>query len=559
MMSGLITGAVRRLVVQLAAAQGASLIGFMPAGVGAILRTVLDKLLERVSVFDFMTAAQRNDVKAGTALLDVTAACQAALNASKCVEFPHPGKYKTSAPLVPQNGATVIGGGKSPVYPYDAPTYTGSFGTEILVTNFAAFDLTNSVAVRIKGFGMKAAAGGVSVYGAAANYVAGAVGVALTGSTLCEVSDVSFHGLEYGVSASPVADAGTAAFWRLNNYTAQDCKTVVKVGNAASATYIARDFSVSDCTIALHCNQMIDINWADGARIELARFFQAYGVSVLVKNTPFLAMIGVTAFESKGDNIVIDTCQYAVLSGVTSSRAGGYTAATPWPSARGISVINCPGAVVNGIIEHPSECGLYISGSSNVKADVAIVEPFYTNGMLSAGVVLGAVTVLASSNVNVDITASGTGYLYALASDYASAQSIVGKVGGDIFTGVYRGFNLASPDFAMVAELAADLALGAGGSAIVARKRIWVPAGKSLVTRAFHMTSPGVTLRIAGAFWTGGLTAEADGGNTSFEKKVIFTQGGAGGFYAVDVQLYAPGGAVTVPGGHKTMISFAIE
>lgn len=71
---------------QLAASAGSSLIGFIQAGVGAIMRTVQDKLRDSVSVFDFMTPAQIADVKAGTALsnyaaaLDVTASLQAAID-----------------------------------------------------------------------------------------------------------------------------------------------------------------------------------------------------------------------------------------------------------------------------------------------------------------------------------------------------------------------------------------------------------------------------------------------------------------------------------------------
>ena len=66
-------------LVDLASSIGASLIGFIQAGVGAVLRSVEDKLRESVSVFDFMTAAEIADVQAGTALLDVTAPIQAAL------------------------------------------------------------------------------------------------------------------------------------------------------------------------------------------------------------------------------------------------------------------------------------------------------------------------------------------------------------------------------------------------------------------------------------------------------------------------------------------------
>lgn len=53
-------------------------VGYLPAGTGAVATTVQTKLRESVSVFDFMTAAQIADVQSGAALLDVTAAIQAA-------------------------------------------------------------------------------------------------------------------------------------------------------------------------------------------------------------------------------------------------------------------------------------------------------------------------------------------------------------------------------------------------------------------------------------------------------------------------------------------------
>lgn len=54
-------------------------LNFTPLGSGAVSRTVQDKLHETVSVFDFMTAVQKNAVRNNT-VLDVTSAVQAAIN-----------------------------------------------------------------------------------------------------------------------------------------------------------------------------------------------------------------------------------------------------------------------------------------------------------------------------------------------------------------------------------------------------------------------------------------------------------------------------------------------
>lgn len=80
-------------------------ITFLQTGTGAIERTVQDKERDTISVFDFMTPAQIADVRAGTLLVDVTAAINVAwvmLMASPTggrLIFP-PGRYKTTSNLV---------------------------------------------------------------------------------------------------------------------------------------------------------------------------------------------------------------------------------------------------------------------------------------------------------------------------------------------------------------------------------------------------------------------------------------------------------------------------
>lgn len=70
---------------------------FTRADTGAVSTTVLEKLSQTVSVFDFFTAAQIADVRSRAATLDVRTAIQAAFNAVKAnggrLVFP-PGRYK---------------------------------------------------------------------------------------------------------------------------------------------------------------------------------------------------------------------------------------------------------------------------------------------------------------------------------------------------------------------------------------------------------------------------------------------------------------------------------
>lgn len=64
----------------LAASGGSALVGYLPAGAGAVATTVQAALRKWVSVFDFMTAAQITDVQGNVGSIDCYAAFQAATN-----------------------------------------------------------------------------------------------------------------------------------------------------------------------------------------------------------------------------------------------------------------------------------------------------------------------------------------------------------------------------------------------------------------------------------------------------------------------------------------------
>ena len=91
----------------LAASTGATLVGWISKATGAIATTI-SKWIDRQtpSVFDFMTDAQIADVQAGTLLVDVTAACQAALTASKSAIF-NDGGYRLTDNLLLKTGQCV--------------------------------------------------------------------------------------------------------------------------------------------------------------------------------------------------------------------------------------------------------------------------------------------------------------------------------------------------------------------------------------------------------------------------------------------------------------------
>lgn len=84
--------------------EGSALVGFRHSSANALPRTAQDKLREVVSVFDFLSEAQRGSVIARNGAQDVTAALQAAITATLTVNggalyFPN-GLYKISSKLV---------------------------------------------------------------------------------------------------------------------------------------------------------------------------------------------------------------------------------------------------------------------------------------------------------------------------------------------------------------------------------------------------------------------------------------------------------------------------
>ena len=87
---------------------GGTLVGVLQAGTGAVGRTVQDWYFDRVSALDFMTDAQRADVRAGTKTLDVTAAVQAAVTAAPSVYFPK-GAYKITSQIAMRADSQIYG------------------------------------------------------------------------------------------------------------------------------------------------------------------------------------------------------------------------------------------------------------------------------------------------------------------------------------------------------------------------------------------------------------------------------------------------------------------
>lgn len=127
----------------LAAGGGAALVGFLQAGAGSVLRTVSDKLKDTVSVEDFMTTAQIADVRAGTALVDVTEALQTAFDAHLAVDFP-PGIYRISDTLTARDGTYLRGVGATLKQTEDLTSMLSIGGNSNITIEGLAFEDTGT-------------------------------------------------------------------------------------------------------------------------------------------------------------------------------------------------------------------------------------------------------------------------------------------------------------------------------------------------------------------------------------------------------------------------------
>jgi hypothetical protein len=125
--------AVGTSLIDLAASTGSTLIGFIQSGTGAVASTAQNKMREFLSVFDFMTAVQIADVRAGTFTQDVTTAMNVAATvagvAKKGLRVPA-GGYKMTAPWVVPPEVYVLGESPGMETAYD-PGGTLLFGAVI--------------------------------------------------------------------------------------------------------------------------------------------------------------------------------------------------------------------------------------------------------------------------------------------------------------------------------------------------------------------------------------------------------------------------------------------
>lgn len=128
-----------------------SLVGYTPAGTGAVATTVQSKLRESVSVFDFMTGAQIADVKAGIGSIDVTTAFTYAQTEAKNIEAP-PGAYLLDGLRI-LSGRSIIGAG------YEATIFKQKNAGTYAINCLSDASVGTLLGVNLKNFGFQGASG----------------------------------------------------------------------------------------------------------------------------------------------------------------------------------------------------------------------------------------------------------------------------------------------------------------------------------------------------------------------------------------------------------------
>jgi hypothetical protein len=128
-------GGFWNILANLASSAGAALVGFIASGTGAVKRDLLDRGRDTVSAFDFMTAAQIANVRAGVPT-DITAAVQAALDSFAVypgtVDLP-PGNFRLGSGLTMSKRGTRLRG-------------ASKYGTYLTAADGAIFDMVRIAA-----------------------------------------------------------------------------------------------------------------------------------------------------------------------------------------------------------------------------------------------------------------------------------------------------------------------------------------------------------------------------------------------------------------------------
>lgn len=550
------------------------------AGVNFDGRSVNAKLLENASVTDarFAGGAKMDGVT------DDSAAFEAAAAAARNIYVP-PGRYAVRDVNVP-SGRRFYGAGKSAWEPYTGGDKPAIYLTELVVDGSDAFNCRNTNSVTIEGMGICSKLGKQSVYRAAPGYQAKTGGIAITGSSQFQARDVSFFGLEYGVhshlTSATIPGNGTVSgvetdeanasanptqMPKIDDWQASDCRFVFGFGNEGSTGYTVRDAKISNEVVALHCEGIARIHWADGVRFENLRLYQCTGNSIFMRKCVFVSFAAVCAFETGLDAVVLQECENIDASGgLMVGRTGFYAAPTGSPATyaqrNAVVLDRCITTVISGVIEKPTGKSFDIMGCTTTTLIPSCDTPFWLTG--NASNASGAINVVTSVGTNIEGAIGGDNHWVNVFADEVSARTLTGSVASYRSTGMTRAAHLQQKG-GYVFRLAQAMQIGAGGALPFNGLQEVVPAGKRLVTRCVEITASEAQLRVIdnndpnnAIIWQ--MTPQTFG-SFSLETRNLYNNTGTSDVLAsIELTLRNPstGAVINLPIGTEIRISTAI-
>lgn len=316
-------GSAVSLAMQLADDGGASLVGFLQQGAGAVARDVRSKLRESVSVKDFGAI--------GNGVVDDTTAIRAALAAATHIYFP-PGKYRVTETLTISGarGLTIEGAasalmaggtgyaGTSEIIFDDAASGTNG----IVVTDFVGVSLCNLL-IRMRRAG---AGGGIALYlynghdysidGVRVDLHVGPTGVGVqlgggSGATATFVGNVRNVKVIANDGTSIQANHGTSLHFQscyaIGGWLRFDALTYSTVSSCASDAAPLYGYAVNGCSA-------MAFNACGAEACGKGAFYLSTTTTNVVFNAPYGAANNTSADPSIGDLFHIDSGAGAVNS-----------------------------------------------------------------------------------------------------------------------------------------------------------------------------------------------------------------------------------------------------
>lgn len=493
----------------------------------------------------------------GDGVTDDTAAFRRALSQCTIVDVPR-GRYLLSGTLTLSSGQMLVGEGASGWEPY--PSNEGapdSLASELVVDGVLAIDAKSTTGARIVGLALMARGGTQSDWGSPPGFQPGAIGVDIAGSNHFDARDVSFHGLETGLLAD--SDEGRSAQMpQLVDWSAEDCDAVIRFVTANQDFYVVRDARIEGCIGAVHCGRVIIAKRCDGLRIENVRFFQCHEESIVIEDTPFVSIAGVTLFETGGRGLVLRNCAYAVISGSQVARSGHYTRG-PLMQRTAVSLEGCSDVKFEGLITQPLGRSVLIQSCANVSIDVVCGTPFWRTGYL--GNDDGAIRIEQSRTVLVNASFGGRYYWAAVWADKESALSLRGRVVTEGTAGGVRCASLFDPPWGHVLRTGSAVRLQPAEAKVLEVLRIPIASGQSLITCCVELSAPGLVFQSGHDIWANEREEEPGGGSISFERKQLYrNESDKLEFAEIPIAVRnASAAASNIPSGFEVRLSLAFD